>query len=97
MSGQPNSRSDFHNCCPGTILGLTRARYNLTQELLRIPARGVSYRRRPLHPWRVVVCVWSDVVLNNSAPSLAVVGWLQDRYCDKFYSLIEPDKCYHTG
>jgi hypothetical protein len=59
--------------------------YHLTEVLLRTPARGVSYRRRP-HPWQVVVCVWSVVVLNNSAPSLAVAGWLQDRYCDKFYS-----------
>ena len=57
----------------------------LTQVLLRPPVRGVSYTLRP-RPWRVVVCVWSVVVLNNSAPSLAVAGWLQDRYCDKFYS-----------
>jgi hypothetical protein len=91
MSGRPNSRSDFHtNCCTGMILGSTQAGYNFTQVLLRRPARGASYRRR-LHPWRVhpwwvVVCVWSVVVLNNSAPSLAVAGWLQDRYCDKFHS-----------
>jgi hypothetical protein len=85
MSGRPNSLSDFHNCCTGTVLGSTWAGYHLTQVLLRTPARGVSYRRC-LHPWRVVVCVWSVVVLNNSAQSLTVAGWLQDRYCDKFYS-----------
>jgi hypothetical protein len=62
----------------------SQAGYHLTQVLLHSPARGVSCTLRP-HPWRVVVCVWSAVVLNNSAPSLAVTGWLQDQCCDTFY------------
>ena len=56
----------------------------LTQVLPCSPARGVSYTLHP-HPWRAVVCGWSVVVLNNSAPSLAVTGWLQDQCCDAFY------------
>ncbi len=69
---------------PNTSKQARKAMIALTQELPCSPVRGVSYTLRP-HPWRVVVCVWSVVVLNNSAPSLAAAGWLQDQCCDRFY------------
>ena len=43
MSGRPNSRFYFRDCCTGTVLGSIRAGYHLTanQKILgSIPRRG---------------------------------------------------------